>query len=197
MELSALNRLIEQVRVIAAGRRLLVFGSSSLFASFPDDPPSLIGVELTKDADFFLDPDDADVRVALENACGEDEAFHVSTGYYGDFVDLRLADNFPNEWRERLVPMRGFDDVFALDPVDMRVTKIAATANSRLNLRLGRGGVDRGMKDIRTIVLLLKAGRIDRAALSKRLDRMDYTPALTVECSNVFAQILALADEGA
>lgn len=197
MEFSALTSLINQVRAIAPCRRLLVFGSSSLFGSFPDDPPSLIGVELTKDADFFLDPDDADVRVALENACGEDEAFHISTGYYGDFVDLRLADNFPDGWRERLVPMRGFDDVFALDPVDMCVTKIAATANSRLNLRLGRGGVDRGMKDINTIVLLLKAKRIDRATLAHRLDRMDYTPALTVECGKVFAQILALVDASA
>lgn len=116
------------------------------------------------------------------------------TGYYGDFVDLRLADNFPSGWRDRLVAMPGFEDVFALDPVDMCVTKIAATANSRLNLRLGRGGVDRGIKDINAIVLLLKSGRVDRASLTRRLDQMDYFPALTVECGRVFTQILALVD---
>lgn len=197
MEFGALTRLIDQVRTIAPSRRILVFGSSSLFASFPDDPPSLIGVEVTKDADFFLDPDNAEVRLALEQTCGEDEAFHVSTGYYGDFVDLRLADNFPSGWRDRLVAMPGFDDVFALDPVDMCVTKIAATANSRLNLRMGRGGVDRGMKDINTIVILLKSERVDRASLAQRLDQMDYIPALTVECGRVFTQILALVDAAA
>lgn len=195
MDFRSLSRLIERVREIAPGHRILVFGSSSLFASFSSEPPGLIGVESTLDADFFLEPDDESFRALLAGELGRNQEFHLMTGFYGDFVDLRLAEDFPEGWRRRLVRMPGFDDVFALDPVDMCVTKIAATANARLNLRLGRGGVDRGMKDINTIVLLLKANRIDRATLAQRLDRMDYPPALTVECSSVFAQILALADE--
>ncbi|MDI1314361.1 hypothetical protein [Prosthecobacter sp.] len=154
-------------------------------------------MESTLDADFFLDPDDESFRAILVGELGRNQEFHLTTGHYGDFVDLRLADDFPDGWRERLVPMPGFDDVFALDPVDMCVTKIAATANARLSLRLGRGGVDRGMKDINTFVLLLKHQRIDRAELTQRLRQMDYTPALTVECGSVFAQILALVDAAA
>lgn len=55
----------------------------------------------------------------------------------------------------------------------MAVTKAAATARSRLWRRLGKGGVERGMKDINTIVALLKGGRMSLDTLKKRLDGMD------------------------
>ncbi len=193
MQLSTLKSLVEEVNKVAAGRRILLFGSSALLASFPDDPPAVIGVEQTLDADFFLDPDDEAVRDRLVAAFGKNNAFHDATGHYGDFVDLRLSDAFPEGWRERLVPMAGFDNVFALEPVDMAVTKVTATARTRLNRRLGRDKRDRGMKDINTIVALLKAGRIDLEALKARLHKMDYEPALIVECGAVMKEILAAA----
>tara|TARA_R110002049_G_scaffold283312_1_gene463356 strand:- start:1653 stop:2051 length:399 start_codon:yes stop_codon:yes gene_type:complete len=120
---------------------------------------------------------------------GINEAYHSKYGYYADFVDLRMADAFPEGWRDRLVAMEGFDDVFALDPVDMSVTKVAATARNRLSLRMSRGGKDRGLKDIRTIVALLKAGKIEWAALQERLRAMDWEPALVVEAGRVMAEI--------
>ena len=163
MDFSTLNALISEVRRHAANERILIFGSSSLFASFPDISPALIGVETTLDADFFLDPDDETIRQSLSAELGKDQAFHNATGHYGDFVDLRLSESFPSGWRERLVPMPGFENVFALEPVDMAVTKVAATARSRLWRRLGKGGVERGMKDINTIVALLKGGRMNLA----------------------------------
>ena len=194
MDLRSLDELLHEVQEQVPGRRILLFGSSSLFASFAGDPPSLIGVEATLDADFFLDPDDESLRGQLSGRLGKNGAWHNSTGYYGDFVDLRLAESFPSGWRERLVPMPGFENVFALDPVDMAVTKIAATARSRLALRMARGGVDRGLKDINTIAALLKAGRIRRDLLTDRLQRMDYDSALTVEASQVLAVILKMAE---
>jgi len=107
-------------------------------------------------------------------------------------VDLRLSESFPDGWRARLVPMPGFEDGLALEPVDMAVTKVAATARSRWTRRMGRGGVDRGMKDIRTIVSLIRGGRMDLAVLQKRLHGMDYEPALIVECAQVMREIEAL-----
>ena len=152
-------------------------------------------MELTLDADFFLDPDDEAFRTRLRELFGRNRDYHVATGHYGDFVDLRLSDSFPEGWRNRLVPMPGFDNVFALHPVDMAVTKVAPTARSRLWRRLGKGGVDRGMKDINTIVALLNAGRIEREVLISRLQGMDYEPALIVECSRVMEEILATVEE--
>lgn len=48
------------------------------------------------------------------------------------------------------------------------------------------------MKDIDTIVALLKAGRLDHATLTSRLHGMDYEPALIVECWQVMEEITAL-----
>jgi len=88
----------------------------------------------------------------------------------------------------------GFEDVFALDPVDIAVSKVSATARSRWALRLGRGGSDRGLKDINTIAGLIKAGRIERSILASRLAAMDYEPALMVECGRVMEEILGQVD---
>ena len=191
MEISTLNLLLKSVRDAAPDRKIIIFGSSSLFASFPETDPELIGTAVTLDADFFIDPDDEALREKLDANFGEDHAFHAATGHYGDFVDLRLSESFPEGWRERLVPVRGFENVFALEPVDMAVTKVAATARSRLWRRLGRGGVDRGRKDINTLVALLRGERIRLETLQARLHRMDYDPALTVECSQVMEEIVA------
>lgn len=106
---------------------ILLFDSSSLWASFPDAHPELIGVAVTLDADFFIDPDDAATRQRLDEQLGEDNDHHQT---HGDFVDLRLADAFPVGWRDHLVPMSGFSDVFALSPMDMAVSKVNATARS-------------------------------------------------------------------
>jgi len=144
------------------------------------------------DADFFLDPDDEAAREELTEVLGKNRDYHNATSHYGDFVDLRLSESFPEGWREWLVPMPGFENVFALEPVDMVVTKVAATARSRLWRRLGKGGVERGMKDINTIVALLKGGRMSLDTLKKRLDGMDYEPSLIVECSQVMREIEAL-----
>jgi len=120
-------------------------------------------------------------RVQLTEMLGRNQEYHQSTGgHYGDFVDLRPSESFPEGWRDRLVPMPGFDQVWALHPVDMAATKIAATARSRLWRRLGKSSKERGMKDINTIIALLKAGRLDHAALTSRLHGMDYEPALIV-----------------
>lgn len=194
MDLRSLKRLIGEVRRLAPARRIIIFGSSSLLASFPDVAPAEIGVELTLDADFFLDPDDETMRGSLIGELGRERAYHAATGHYGDFVDLRLADAFPKDWRQRLVPVLGCENVFGIDPVDMAVTKVAATARSRLSRRLGGEMPDRGLKDINTIVALLKTGRIARDEFQRRYDAMDYAPALIVESSNVIQEILRMVD---
>ena len=153
MDLGALTNLIQNIRRHTNERRLILFGSSSLFASFQSESPERIGVETTLDADFFLDPDDDACRAALLSAFGREQDYHLAHGYYADFVDLRLADAFPKGWRERLVAMPGFANVVALHPMDMAVSKVNATARSRLDRRFGRRESDRGLKDIRTLVI--------------------------------------------
>ena len=195
MVLQSLTQLISEVLQIVSERRILLFGSSSLFASFPEHPTATIGVETTLDADFFLDPDDENLRAALLIKLGKERDYHLTHGYYGDFVDLRLANAFPEGWRDRLVPMLGFDNVFALHPMDMAVSKVNATARSRIDRRFGRREADRGLKDINTLVALIKAGLLDFAELAHQVHKLDHEPALIVECALVLDEVRAFVNE--
>lgn len=192
MEFPALTHQVQQVCALAGGRRVLLFGSS-LFASFPDADPWVIGVAVTIDADFFIEPDDPALRVRMTDLLGEDNEYHQARGYYGDFVDLRLADAFPQGWRDRLVPMPGFANVLALSPMDMAVSKVNATARSRLDKRFGRREADRGLKDINTLVALVKAGLLDEKELSRQVTALDHEPALIVECARVLDEVRSRA----
>jgi len=193
MDLKSLKSLLQEVTRQVTGRRILLFGSSSLLASYPEEAPARIGVEATIDADFFLDPDDEASRTALLAELGKEQSYHTTHGFYGDFVDLRMADGFPEGWRERLVPMPGFDNVFALHPMDMAVSKVIATASSRIDKRFGRRAADRGMKDINTLVALIRAGCLDGGKLASEVNRLDLQPAMIVECASVLATVRALS----
>ncbi len=192
MDFGSLNHLIRNVGSHSGERRMILFGSSSLFASFANEPPETIGVETTLDADFFLDPDDGACREALIAEFGREHTYHLTHGFYADFVDLRLADAFPKGWRERLVPMPGFAHVVALHPMDMAVSKVNATARSRVDRRMGRRESDRGLKDINTLVTLIRAGHLDAVELSGQVFQLEQEPAYIAECSLVMKEILAL-----
>ena len=55
MDLQSLNQLLHEVTRQTTGRRILLFGSSSLLASFPDEEPARIGVETTMLGQSFYD----------------------------------------------------------------------------------------------------------------------------------------------
>jgi hypothetical protein len=197
MEFEALKNLVAALCEKAPGRRVILFGSSSLFASFPDADPINIGAAVTIDADFFIEPDDFEIRTELEAQLGEDKDYHIAHGFYADFVDLRLAEAFPEGWRERLVALPGFANVAALHPMDMAVSKDNATARSRVDRRMGRREADRGLKDINTLVTLIRTGHLYAHELSEQVFRLDQAPAYIAECSLVMKEILPLASSPA
>ena len=124
MQFSTLKSLIAEVRKLVPERRIFLFGASSFLASFPTDSPAAIGVEMTLDAGFFLEPDDEQICDQLVAVLGRNRAYHNTTGHYCDFVDLRMAEGFPTGWRERLVPVPGAENVFAIHPMDAAVNKV-------------------------------------------------------------------------
>lgn len=195
MEFQALKSLVSAVCERAPGRRVILFGSSSLFASFPQADPVEIGAAVTIDADFFIEPDDFSIRTELVGELGEDNSYHLAHGFYADFVDLRLADAFPKGWRDRLVPMPGFTNVVALHPMDMAVSKVNATARSRLDRRFGRRESDRGLKDINTLVTLIRAGYLDAEELSQQVFQLEREPACIAEYTQVMEEILGRVSE--
>ena len=193
MDLAALRALISAVRARESQRRIIIFGSSSLLVSLGSATPCELGIETTLDADFLLDPDDDNARRTLDEALGSDSEYDAAHGFHCDFVDARLArDCFPPGWRERLVPVAGFDEVFALGTADAAAAKLLATAFSRLNRRMGRGSADRGTKDIRAVAALLHAGLLDLIELQQRLESVELPPALIIEAELVLDETKAL-----
>jgi len=189
MDIEALRSILSAVRRYEAERRMVIFGSSALLITLSGASPADLGVETTLDADLLLDPDDESVRCVLDEAIGSDSEYDVANGFHADFVDARIADDcFPRDWRERLVPVPGFDGVFALSSGDTAAAKLLATAFARLNRRMGRATADRGLKDISAIAVLLRAGLLDAAEVLQRLESVELSPALVVEVGNVFEE---------
>jgi hypothetical protein len=78
MEFQALSTLVASICKRLPGRRVILFGSSSLLASFPDADPVEIGAAVTIDADFFIEPDDHSTRMSLSGEFGEDNQHHLA-----------------------------------------------------------------------------------------------------------------------
>lgn len=195
MDISALTKLVAAVREQEPSRRIIIFGSSALLVSLKLSGDAALGTETTLDVDFLLDPDDQQMREVLDDSLGSDSAYEIATGFHGDFVDARIAnDFFPRGWRDRLVPLPGFDTVFALGTCDTAAAKLFATAFSRLNRRMGRNSPDRGQKDIRTVAALLRADLIKRQELASQIESVPLPPPLMLEANNALIEAIAAAE---
>lgn len=153
MQLQALNHMANAASSLVPEVRIIVFGSASAFATFPELPEATTLYENTNDADFIIDPWSDELGMILSKCLGKNSAFFQMFGYYADIVRPAAFDNFPPDFRDRLVPLEGCPRVFALDPHDMAVAKLFA----------GRP------KDIRLLVFLLKTNRLDEAKVRRLL----------------------------
>ena len=166
MRLDALKHMADVVRAMARPGRIIVIGSSSLFASFPeldiDDGP----LAPTNDADLIVLPFDEQVGTMLQDTLGVDEEFHQRHGYYADILrPIGLQDLTPG-WEERLVPLPGMEDlVFCLHPKDMAVCKLQA----------GRP------KDISLLATLVRRGLLGASELRDHLWTTPMREAMIVK----------------
>lgn len=193
MNLDELSQLVSEIRKVMPDRRLIIFGSSSLLPSCPDATPAELGVELTLDADFFIDPDDSQSRERLTAIFGNAMPYHAANGFYGDFVDYRGSGSFPKGWQSRLRAFPGMENVFVLDPLDVATNKLFATGQSRVLKRLGKRAEDRGDKDINTVTALLLARVIDDRALQERLLTLEIDRSYFMEACDAFKTCVARA----
>lgn len=189
MTLPVLSEMIGAIRQIESSRRIVLFGSSSLLASFPSETPETLGVEVTIDADVFLDPDDEQARGSLLRIMGEGREYHLENGFYCDFVDARVDEWFPPGWKQRVVPFPGHANVYAMHPIDSLAAKLVATAHSRVDKRMGRRLHDRGPKDIDTVVALVRFGHVELNPIIARMDEIELPPAYLAELASVVAEV--------
>lgn len=157
MTLSALQHIIRAAQALAEDRDILVLGSASLLASFPElgNPDSPLAA--TYDADLCLDPFDELTGTMLDEALGENRAYYLRHGYHADILRDTILETLPAGWRERLVSVPGCTAAHALEPQDLAAVK----------LLVGRP------KDIALLAHLQAAGLIDAEVVRTRLDLLD------------------------
>lgn len=157
MTLTALQHLIRSAQALAEDRSLLVLGSASLLASFPDlgDPRGPLAS--TFDADLCPDPFDELTATMLDEALGENRAYYRIHGYHADILRDSILETLPAGWRQRLVPVPETRFAFALDPHDLAAVK----------LLVGRP------KDLALIQELQSAALLQPEVVRERIDFLD------------------------
>lgn len=142
MRLDALIHLSRAVLAMAEVDQLVIFGSASLLVSFPElgereDSP----LQLTYDADLIPMPFEEEIGLMLDEAFGEDRAFHKRFGYHADIVRSKITETFPRGWEERLLPLAEVPGARCLEPHDMAAAKcLVGREKDRKHLRYLIGG---------------------------------------------------------
>jgi hypothetical protein len=157
MTLSALQHIIRAAQALAEDRDILVLGSASLLASFPELGNAESPLAATYDADLCPDPFDELTGTMLNEALGENRAYYLRHGYHADILRDTIQKTLPAGWRERLVSVPGCAAAHALEPHDLAAVK----------LLVGRP------KDISLLVYLHAVSLIDTEVVRTRLDLLD------------------------
>jgi hypothetical protein len=178
MDLASLTLLVAAIRAHARDHRLIVFGSGSLLASFPDLGECDSMVRHSRDADFLLFPWNEELALEIHRTVGADYSFDREHGFYADIVRPFATENFPPDFESRLVPLDGCPNVFCLDPHDMAVAK----------LMVGRP------KDIALLADLARQQRLDLDRVAALLRRTPLTEAMIVKTRRVLDEVRAATE---
>lgn len=173
MNLASLQHLAKAASVLADDCRLVVIGSASLLASFPDLGHDHGPLAQTYDADFVPEPFDEMTALMLDQALGESKAFHLRHGYHADIVRPTIFETLPKGWHERLVPVPGVDQAFALNPTDLAASKVL----------VGRP------KDLSLVKLLISESRITWQSLADRVFQIELDERLQRKVARTLDEI--------
>jgi len=174
MRLPALKHLVESVRSLGQSRKVIVLGSASLLASFPELGEMEL-LESTYDGDLLLEPINKEIAGYLVEAVGQGSLFRAEHGYHADILHPTIVESLPPGWEERLVVMEGFENVFALEPCDLAAVKV---------------GVGRE-KDLALVRGLLGLGKITAGKLRDRLHAMPLGEKEMFRAGRNFSDLIA------
>lgn len=148
MNLKQLEHVLRAGGSIAGCREIVVIGSQSLLASFPEAPAELLR-SMEVDCYPLEDPVRADL---IDGSIGELSPFHETFGYYAHGVGPETAA-LPAGWRSRVVRLEsentGGTVGWCLAPADLAVSKLLA----------GRE------KDVEFVRAMLRAGVVAETAI--------------------------------
>ncbi len=163
MRLDSLKHITRAVLAMVEAERIVVFGSSSLLAQFPElgeleNSP----LQSTYDADLIPYPFEEEVGLMLDESFGEDRIFHQRFGYHADIVRPKVTETFPASWEKRLKPLPDVVSVFCIEAHDMAAAKCL----------IGRE------KDRVQLNFLLAGDYLDAALIKDRISEIQITSAM-------------------
>lgn len=106
-------------------RRIVVIGSQSILAQFPDAPPEVL---VSIEADVYPQ-DRPELAELVDGSIGEGSQFHEAFGYYAQGVGPDTAV-LPAGWQRRLVSIKNANtagvEALCLDVHDLAISKYVA-----------------------------------------------------------------------
>lgn len=141
MDASQLRHLVQVAKALAPEHRIVVFGSTCVLVKHPEIADETALFRTTLDADFIPEPWSEELGRFMNDTMGKESAFRDRYAYYADIVRPAAYDQFPPGFQERLVPIAGFENAFALEIHDMAVAKRTLDDCVAEAKRLTEGGV--------------------------------------------------------
>ena len=124
MQLRSLVHLVEAVNALAHPQKIIVLGSSSLLAEFPELGESGQPLEISYDADLLIEPCDEETAAVLHEAVGEGSLFHRRHAIFADILRPDIVDTLPDGWASRLHTLAGGQSS-CLDSHDLALVKLS------------------------------------------------------------------------
>jgi hypothetical protein len=157
MNRSQLEHIIRAAGSIANDNEIIILGSASVFAQFPDLPDHFL---LSVEADVFP-KNKPHMTDTIDGSIGELSPFHDAFGYYAHGVSRETASNLPAGWDDRLVPIKsdhtGGVTGWCLDIHDLIAGKYVSARD----------------KDLEFVRRAINQGLVKEHVLHKRIEMLD------------------------
>jgi hypothetical protein len=152
-----LEHIIRAAGSIADDNEIIILGSASIFAQFPNLPAHFL---LSIEADVFP-KNKPQMSDTIDGSIGELSPFHDAFGYYAHGVSKETAGNLPAGWDKRLIPIRGDNTGgitgWCLDIHDLMAGKYVSARD----------------KDLGFIRTAIKQGLVNQQILRDRIEMLD------------------------
>jgi len=152
-----LEHIIRAAGSIADDNEIIILGSASIFAQFPDLPDHFL---LSVEADVFP-KNKPHMSDTVDGSIGELSPFHDAFGYYAHGVSKETARNLPVGWETRLIPIKsqntGGVTGWCLDIHDLIAGKYLSARD----------------KDLEFVRTAIKQGLVKEKVLRERIEMLD------------------------
>lgn len=166
-----LEHIIRAAGSIADDNEIIILGSASVFAQFPDLPGHFL---LSIEADVFP-KNKPHMSDTIDGSIGELSPFHDAYGYYAHGVSRETASNLPAGWDSRLIPIKsdntGGVTGWCLDIHDLITGKYVSARD----------------KDLEFIRMAIKQGMVKEHVLRKRIEMLDIDASQKEVIKNLLA----------